>query len=424
LLQKEQDKKAEEEKKQKEREDQEKKDKVQVDAEEELARSAKELEDEMEVELDWTGDTDTTPRAQHNLFGDLEGGEDTDEEVDPELDKTSEDPKEKECVVAHKETKSAEVHLATARGNLTTAVYTHGYTPSEAADQLLVQWWEELQGAVARLRTAWARDAMLMTSVISRWKRVAEKAVVEQQDKEEGWEKLMGAARRKGAEKTPPLAEPWGKPGMECNTCRNAKATCTWPSGTTKRIRLCDCCRGQKAGCKIGGALDPQSRVLKPKPVQQGEGASEDHPAKWRRTEVEGSRVGSSGATTGVRSGGVATGVRGGGNTTRAGATREPLASTTVGQLIWLVAAQSEHMARLDAQVAWVADGLERQLEQIEDQVEWIGNQVGRVAGVMERAEGWTVARGGGRPPGMERPRNGSERRGADKLSGPLIVME
>jgi hypothetical protein len=162
---------VEEQRKKKEKEEQDRKDKEwrnreHVEAEVELARAAKELEDEMEVESDWKCDVDVTPRARRDLFGDSEGDSDTDEEVDLELDKKSEDLKEKEWVVAHKETKSAEVHFAMARGNLTTAVYTHGYAPSEAADQLLVKWREELRGAVARLRTAWAQDAMLTTSVI------------------------------------------------------------------------------------------------------------------------------------------------------------------------------------------------------------------------------------------------------------------
>jgi hypothetical protein len=90
-----------------------------------------------------------------------------DEDDDPEPDEMSEDPKEKEWVVAHKETKSAEIHLATARGNLTTALYKHGYAPSEAADKMLVQRREELRSAVARLRMAWAHDAMLTMSVIA-----------------------------------------------------------------------------------------------------------------------------------------------------------------------------------------------------------------------------------------------------------------
>jgi hypothetical protein len=283
VLRKEQDRKAEEEKKWKEQEDQDRRDKERRDAEAELARSAKELEDKMEVESDRTGDVDATPRAQHDLFGDLEEEEDTDEEEDPEPDETSEDPKEKEWVVAHKETKSAEIHLAMAHGNLTTAMYKHTYAPSEAVDQMLVQQWEELGSAVACLRTVWARNAMLTTSVIARRRRAVEKAAVEQQEKEEGWERHVGATWRKGAEKAPAPAEPWGGPGTECDTCCDAKATCTWSSGNPKWIRSCDRCRNRKAGCKIGGAPDPQSWVLKPKPVHQGEGASEDRPAKWQR---------------------------------------------------------------------------------------------------------------------------------------------
>jgi hypothetical protein len=139
--------------------------------------------------------------------------------------------------------------------------------------------------------------------------------------------------------------------------------------------------------------------------------------------EAGGSGVSSSGATTGVRNRGVTTGVGGGGNATGAGATREPSANTTIGQLTRLVAAQSEHMARLEAQMERMVDGLERQMGRIADQVEWVGNQVGRVVGVMEREEGWTVARGGGRALGVERPRNGSERRRSYQLLGPTIVI-
>jgi hypothetical protein len=185
---------------------------------------------------------------------------------------------------------------------------------------------------------------------------------------------------------------------------------------------------GPEAGYKIGGAPDPQSWVLKPKPVHQADGASGDHPAKRQRMDAEaetgGSGVGSSGATTGVGSGSVAIGVGSAGNSTGAGAVKEPSAGTTVGQPIWLVAAQSKHMARLEAQVERMVDGLERQMGRITDQVEWVGNQVRRVVGVMERAEGWNVARGGGRALGVERPRNGSERRGSNQLSGPTIVVD
>jgi hypothetical protein len=123
--------------------------------------------------------------------------------------------------------------------------------------------------------------------------------------------------------------------------------------------------------------------------------------------EAGGSGVGSSGATTGVGAGGVTTRVRGGGNTTGTGATREPSANTTIGQLTWLVAVQSEHMAQMEVQMGRMVDGLERQMGWIADQVEQVGNQVGRVVGVMERAEGWSVARGGGRALGEERPRVG-----------------
>jgi aspartate beta-hydroxylase len=217
VLRREQDRKAEEEKKRKEQEDQDRRDKERRDMEVELASSAKELEDEMAVESDRTGDVDVTPRAQRDLFRDSEEDEDTDEE-DPEPDETSEDPKEKEWVGAHKETKSAEIHLATARGNLTTALYKHGYAPSEAADQMLVQRREELQSAVARLRMGQAQDTMLTTSVVARRRRAVEKAAAEQQEKEEGRERLAGAAWRKGVGKAPAPAEPWGGPGMECDT--------------------------------------------------------------------------------------------------------------------------------------------------------------------------------------------------------------
>jgi uncharacterized coiled-coil protein SlyX len=135
------------------------------------------------------------------------------------------------------------------------------------------------------------------------------------------------------------------------------------------------------------------------------------------------SGVGSSSATTGVRAGGVTTGVGGGGNATGAGATREPSANTTIGQLTRLVAAQSKHMERMEVQMERMVDGLERQMGRIVDQVEQVGNQVGRVAGVMERAEGWTVARGGGRALGAERPRSGLERGRSDQLSGPTIII-
>jgi hypothetical protein len=340
--------------------------------------------------------------------------------------------------VAHKETKSTKIHLATARGNLTTTLYKHGYAPSEAADKMLEQQRKELQSAVARLRSAWAQDAMLTTSVIERRRRAAEKAVAEQQEKADGQEKLASAARRKGVERAPAPVEAWGGPGVECDACRDAKATCTWSLGNPKQIQSCDRCRSRKAGCKIGGAPDLRSWVLKPKTVNPGKGASEDRPAKRRRMEAEaeagGGRVGSSGATTGVGVGsssamtgvgvgGITTGVGGAGNAAGAGATREPSANSTIGQLTRLVAAQSEHMARVEAQMERMVGGLERQMGQLVDQVERVGNQVGRVAGVMERAEGWSVARGGGRALGEERSRSGLERRRADQLLGPTIYI-
>jgi hypothetical protein len=383
--------------------------------------------DEAEGESDRTGDADATPRAWRDLFGEEEEDEDSDEDGDPEPDETSEDPKEKAWVVAHKETKSAEIHLATARGNVTTALYKHGYAPSEAADQMLVQRRVELRSALARLRTAQAQDALLTLSVIACWRRAAEKAAVEQQEKEEGRERLVGAAWRKGVEKAPAPVEAWGRPGVECDACRDAKATCTWSMGNPNQIQSCDRCQTRKAGCKIGGAPDPRSQVLKPKPVNPGKGASENRPAKRRQMEVEveagGSGVGSSGATTGVGVGGITTGVGGAGNATGAGATREPSANTTIGQLTQLVAAQSEHMAQMEVQMGRMVGGLERQMARIRDQVERVGNQVGRVAGVMERAEGWSMARGGGRALGEERPRSGSERGRVDQLSGPTIII-
>jgi DNA-binding transcriptional MerR regulator len=175
-LRKEQDRKAEEERKRQEKEDhdrkeKERRDRERAEMEEELAKAAKELEEEMGEELDWAGDVDATPRAWRDLFRDSEEDEDSDEEEDLEPDKTSKDPKEKEWVVAHKETKSAKIHLATARGNLTTVLYKHGYAPSEAADKMLVQWRGELQSAIVRLRTARVQDAMLTTSDGGGWWR-------------------------------------------------------------------------------------------------------------------------------------------------------------------------------------------------------------------------------------------------------------
>jgi hypothetical protein len=79
---------------------------------------------------------------------------------------------------------------------------------------------------MAHVVSAWAKDAILTVLVIARWREAAEKAAAEQQDKEEGREKLADAAWRKGAEKAPALAEPWGGPGTEYDTCHDAKATC------------------------------------------------------------------------------------------------------------------------------------------------------------------------------------------------------
>jgi hypothetical protein len=109
---------------------------------------------------------------------------------------------------------------------------------------------------------------------------VAEKAAAEQQEKADGREKLASAAWRKGAERAPAPVEAWGGPGAECNACRDTKATCMWSLGNPKQIQSCDWCRSCKAGCKIGGAPDPRSRVLKPKPVNPGEGVLEDCLAK------------------------------------------------------------------------------------------------------------------------------------------------
>jgi hypothetical protein len=130
-----------------------------VEAEEELAKVAKELEEAMEAELDRAGDADATPRVRRDLF--------RDSEVEAEPDKTSEDLWEKEWVAAHKEMKSAEIHPATARDNLTTAVYAQGSTPGVEMDGQLVVWWKELWEAVAHVRSAWAKDTMLTLSVIA-----------------------------------------------------------------------------------------------------------------------------------------------------------------------------------------------------------------------------------------------------------------
>jgi hypothetical protein len=171
LLRKEQDRKVEEEKKWQEREDQEKKDKQQrdkecMDAEAGLARAAKELEDEMEVESDRTGDADVTPKVQCNLFGDLEGDEEGEEVMDLELDETSKDAWEKEWFLSHKEVKSAELHLTMACDNLTTALYSQKTYPGVEMDAQLVEWRKELQAAMACVISAWATDVMLTVSVI------------------------------------------------------------------------------------------------------------------------------------------------------------------------------------------------------------------------------------------------------------------
>jgi hypothetical protein len=144
LLRKEQDRKAEEEKKRKEKEDQDRKEKERrdrelVEAEAELAKVAKELEEQMEEEPDRAGDADMTPKARRDLFGNLEGEEDREEATDCEPDETSDDPKEKEWVLSHKEVKRTEIHLATARDNLTTAMYAQKTFPGVETDKQLVE---------------------------------------------------------------------------------------------------------------------------------------------------------------------------------------------------------------------------------------------------------------------------------------------
>jgi hypothetical protein len=267
---------------------------------------------------------------------------------------------------------------------------------------------------MARVVSVLAKDALLTVSVMAHQKEAVEKAAAEQQDKEEGRQQLADVVRRKGAEKSPALAEPWGRPRTEHNMCRNAKVTCVWPSGNTKWIRSCERCQGQKAGCKIDGALDPWSWILKPKPVRGSSG----------QMVADRYGCGGGGKWSWELQGHNWSQVQRWGKCGRGRGHEEPSANTTVGQLIWLVAMQSEHMAWLEAQVGQVADGLERQLEWVMDQVEWIRDQVGRIVGVMERVEGWSMARGGGRLPRVERPRTGSEQRGADDLSGPLMIIE
>jgi hypothetical protein len=182
----------EEGKKKKEKEDKEWRDKVWVEAEAELARAAKELEDEM-VESERTGDADVTPRVWHDLFGDLEGDKEEEEVMELEPDKTSKGMWEKEWVISHKEMKSAEIHLTTAHNNLTTAMYSQRTFPGAEMDAQLAEWrkelaeWrKELREAVVHVRSAWAKDVMLTILVIARWKDAAEKDAAEQQDKEEG----------------------------------------------------------------------------------------------------------------------------------------------------------------------------------------------------------------------------------------------
>jgi hypothetical protein len=173
--------------------------------------------------------------------------------TDPEPDETSEDAKEKEWVISHKEMKRAELYLTTARDNLTTALYSQKTYPRAETDMQLAERRKELRATMARVVSAWAKDAILTISVIACWREAVEKAAAEQQDKEEGREKLVDVAWRKGAEKAPASTEPWGGPRMECDTCCDAKATCVWRDGNTKRIRACEHCQGRKASCKIGG---------------------------------------------------------------------------------------------------------------------------------------------------------------------------
>jgi hypothetical protein len=98
----------------------------------------------MEVELDRAGDADATPKARRDLFRDSEGEVEREEVTDPEPDEMSEDAKEKEWVISHKEMKSAELYLATARDNLMTALYLQKTYPQAETDTQLVERRKEL----------------------------------------------------------------------------------------------------------------------------------------------------------------------------------------------------------------------------------------------------------------------------------------
>jgi hypothetical protein len=100
--------------------------------------------EEMEVESDRAGDADATPKARHDLFGDSEGEEEKEEVTDPEPDEMSEDAKEKEWVISHKEMKSSELYLATAHDNLTTALYSQKTYPGVETDAQLAERRKEL----------------------------------------------------------------------------------------------------------------------------------------------------------------------------------------------------------------------------------------------------------------------------------------
>jgi hypothetical protein len=69
--------------------------------------------------------------------------------------------------ISHKEMKSAEVHLAMACDNLTTAVYLQRTFPGVETDAQLVEWRKELWEAVACVISAWAKDTMLTVLVIA-----------------------------------------------------------------------------------------------------------------------------------------------------------------------------------------------------------------------------------------------------------------
>jgi hypothetical protein len=77
--------------------------------------------------------------ARRDLFGDSEGEEEGEEVTNLEPNKTSEDAKEKEWVISHKEVKSAELHLATAHDNLMTALYSQKTYPRVETDAQLME---------------------------------------------------------------------------------------------------------------------------------------------------------------------------------------------------------------------------------------------------------------------------------------------